>query len=530
MKLRNKIISSVLSGVLVVSMVPFSAFAEQGDSDNINIENMVAAAGDNAEKKDEAKKDDAKKDEKKDSSKTEVIGKAARDKISSIIGIPLTPDKLLEKIAETGVELFFKHVVDVSLGTDFGSQEDKQTKILRIVQEMKEQVDKIEKTTDQTYIRVKQAALETPLNNFLKDLSQVKNSCNDLTDLYKKAISIKDKNQRDEAIATFKKDNLNRLRDLATKLNTLFDSATVVVQGRGTQDVISVYDQLMAESYNFANGVPYEQRMQFRNSLASTWIYGALIASVLGQGSDGDSYKTQMNAIYVNGKKLNKLVNKTRKLEEKQVEKIEQDGTRSVYSYTLGKFVRLVDGNWSFGWKKVLRRDRETRGVKKMPEGIGTYCDDEVKSPFGCAWKINFASETAKNPFGNWYVNTDQLKAIYNKIPKGKTLVDELVAHKLGTNKEGKQLYDLEKYVKKGMMVGGEKFIHHHVGNTHIFMMDTYPTNGGQGTAVTKDNEVFKATLQTHSATYDVSQWYVSEQKKVDPALLFALQFSKTPI
>ncbi len=535
MKLGKKILCCFLSGVLVVTMIPLSAVADEPSSEQSSAaaeqkpESAQASEGDKTAEKKENDTKEKKDEESLISKKGKVVKDAAKDKILSILGIPGTPDKLLQMITETGVELFFKHVVDVAFNTNYGSQEDKQTRMLRMMQEMKDQVDRIEKTTDQAFIRAKQASLETPLNAFLRDLSDVKNCCNDLADLYKRAISIEDENQRDEAIEQFKKGNIERLRNLAIKLNNLFDASSSVVQGRSSQDIISIYDQLMAESYNFANGVPYEQRQQFRSSLVSIWIFGALIASVLDHGSTEGFYTSQMNAMYANGKKLNMLVNVSRKLEPEQVEKINDDGTRSVYCYTLGKFVRLVDGNWRNGWKRALREDNLTRHSNKTA-GIGTYTEDRVLTPFGNEWEINWNSETCHKAFGENYVTTDNLKAMYTKIPQGMTLYDEFVAHKLATNKDGQQLYNFEKYVKPGMMVGSEKFIHYSTMDTHHFQMDTFAINGGQGTSVVKDNVVFRCKFSTNDDAYGHNpRWGDYEwerlEKYTDPALLFALEY-----
>ncbi len=528
MKLRNKIIGSLLSGLLVISLAPHAAFAEKEDLNSVGDENKEMKVDAKADEKKDDAKTDGKKDENKESTvkkKSKVLGNAAKDKIGKILGIPVTPDKLLEKIAETGVELFFKHVVDVAWDTDFANQEEQQAKILRIVQEMKEQVDRIEKTTDQTYIRVKQAALETPLNNFLKDLSQVKHACNDLTDLYKKAISVQDENERDEAIEKFKNDNLDRLRNLTIKLNILFDSATVVVQGRGTQDVISVHDQLMAESYNFANGVPFEQRMQFRNSLASTWVYGALIASVLGQGSTADSYQTQMNAMYMNGKKLNTLLNKTHFLDEKQVEKFQKDGARSVYCYTTQCFVTLRDGEYFGGWKEALRGDLKGEIFQNRQFNIGVYWknSDNVRSPFGSTWKVNFFSESRSKSFNSEFLNMDQIKMMLAKLPSGISLYDEMKNHGLDKKQDGTVIYSKEKLNDKGLLVGGEKFVHNGWNNVHKYSMDLYNMKDKQGANPEMDKVLLKARtgLIRKGRRNAVKRIFVD--KITDPASLFVL-------
>ena len=486
MRFTKKIISSALAVVLVVGMVPHAAFAD-------------------------------------DKTKREVIQDAAKEKIISILNIPKSPDKMLEKITEYGIELFFKHVIDVQFGTSYGTTESKEDKILNLLKEMKVQVDKIEKTTDQTYLRVKQAALEAPLNSFMKDLSKVKNQCNDLTDMFQKAVKISDADKRAEAIEDFKSKNLERLRNLAGSLNVLSDSMSQVIQGRGTYDIFQIYDQLVAESFNFANGVPFEQRMQFRQSVASTWVFGSLIVSVLDMGSTKGAFATQLNSIYSNGKKLNNLINKTRLLTADQVEKFNKDGSRAVYCYTTGGFLSLRDGNYFNGWKGALRADIKGEKFYNRSFDVGFYGDDDVKSPFGDLWKINAFSEERRIPFGSSQVTNDQIKAMLVKLPSGVTLYDEFINHGLNKKQDGSVIYKEDNLKKKGLLVGNEKFVHNGWNNVHTWSMDVFNMTDKQGASPTIGKTVLKA------CTFLLKKGRKNAVKRIkieyitDPATLFVL-------
>ena len=519
MNFFTKTLSVGLSAVLVASVMPLSAFAE----DKTDMRNNCFETSDKTETIAKTKSIVLLKQPSEDAADN-AEDKEINEKVGSILSSGLLPDALLEKIADIGVEFVLKHIIDVQFDTDFGSPKGTEDKILDIVQEMKEQVNKIERTTDQTYIRVKQAALETPLNNFIKELSVVKNDCFDLANLYQNAVSIEDKTQRTEAIERFKLNNLERLRNLASRLNTLFDSASIVIQGRGNQDIISVYDQLMAESYNFANGVPFEQRQQFRNSIASTWIFGALIVSVLDQGSTAGLYSMQMEHLYNNGEQLNKLINIDHKLELSDVEKFDKDGARIVYCYTLDRFVRLTDGDEHDGWRHALRSTYNKVHLPRDSEyaryNIGTWHEDAVVSPFGIFWSINWNSENEIEPFGKFYASSDQLHSIYNKIPDGMTLVDEFIAHRLLTKENNDSLYNIKEKVMAGSMVGGERFVHNGWNDTHRWYMNVVPVVFGKNAPHAYEELVFKSAYSLFDSTW---QFYIFTLK--DPELLFALEF-----
>ncbi len=521
MRLFKKMISVGLSAILVAALVPISAFAQERGNDILKDVSEINSQIRNNNDSSSGLFCDAHSNNNSDNAREKEDTKEVGNILSSVF----TPDDLLKKIVDVGIEFFLQHVVDVVFDTSFGNPENTEDKILSIVQEMKKQVDKIEKTTDRSYIRVKQAALETPLNDFIKELSKVKNDTVDLANLYEKAASIKDKNRRVAAIEKFKANNLELLRKLASRLNSLFDSASYVIQGRGNQDIVSVYDQLMAESYNFANGIPYEQRRQFRNSLASTWIFGALIVSVLDQGSTAGSYRMQMDNLYNNGKKLNYLINNKHKLEPKDVEKFDSDGARIVYCYTLGRFVRLTDGDRYSGWRNAVRRTYSAVSLDKKSKyqrfNIG-YCKDkdEVLSPFGICWNIRWKGEVTEEPFERFYANNDELRLIYHKIPEGMTLLDEFKAHGLVTKENGDALYNVEGNLKAGSMVGGEKFIHNGWNDTHRWYMYVTPVNVGQEVPSARELFAFKSFWIPFDSSW---QYYVPIL--ADPSLLFALQF-----
>ena len=310
---------------------------------------------------------------------------------------------------------------------------------------------------------------ETVINNANDLVNTVSTEVLQLRDGYSAVCKKSDPAEREKALKDFahSSNNVGIINDLATNLGKLY-GVIVKASPKDNRDIISVYDELMARSYNWG-AQTYENRQSFRNALASTWANGAqIVALAYGcEDSEGARRETYLNNLDRQTKEISKLINQTHAIDSSSYRYM-QGKTLKNNLAELGAYKDYTDSDYE-SWIIALRysdededEDEDEEGLdtgKALAEALALYekykaiiakGDSEAIVSYYChttgkwyraytpadRWSTdwNWGNNPKHSPFEpnagkSWndvYLNTGEAKQIAAKLRDGQTLKSEL--------------------------------------------------------------------------------------------------------
>ena len=223
----------------------------------------------------------------------------------------------------------------------------------------------------------------------------------------------KTKTEKDAALKKFYADSSNKslLNELAINLGVLY-TKTMKADATSGKDLIQVYDDMCASSYNWASQA-YKSRQSFRNEISAVWVVGiSQLTLIYGGAADGAQDET-LNVFSERTKNLNKIINETHVINESCCKKTSGSIT-AYYNYTNSKWYSFTLGSQTTcGWTYV------TTPFSESAKANGWYGK----------FLIGFDSKYHMNklkPTGKKYATTPEIKAMTERLHDKKTLEDEL--------------------------------------------------------------------------------------------------------
>ena len=316
--------------------------------------------------------------------------------------------------------------------------------------------------------------------------------CDQVKDIYK----ISDPEKREEALRKFASDKSQQVTidNLATDLGVFYD-LIMSADATTNSDLISVYDEMMALSYNWG-AQTYKLRQNFRTTLASTWANGAQIVSLAYgiQTKDAEAGKTQtgvnrrsyLSTLDWETRNLSTLINETRAIGLKvyrhggdfgnlaqYANHTDEDFDDLVYISSFSDWEYQVSESDAQGIKEEVKELRDL-GAGKDP--LTLYCNttgewyqvlngNDTKNKWNSPFQVKnkkrdyyysspfteYKNNDATTKWDSNYANTSQVKSMTSKLQSGQTLKTELASIKFET---AKYLVTSEKYVHTDYMVG----------------------------------------------------------------------------
>lgn len=231
--------------------------------------------------------------------------------------------------------------------------------------------------------------------------------------LYDRCMASASDEGKEDAARRFHEEGKDELSLLTANLNKLHNLLMAADAATG-DDLVSVYDKLMAESFNW--GVQaYGARMAFRDTLWAVWAAGAQMVYVAcGTDEHSGEHAASLASLEAQTKQVNELM-KACALDEsccKAVVSAEGDaGTAEVasyYCYTVNEWCSVRLGSAS---------------IAKWDEGLkGLGAEGRAASPFS-VW-----SEGKMDDWGARYLGTTAVKMLVERLHDGQALGDELAA------------------------------------------------------------------------------------------------------
>ena len=441
--------------------------------------------------------------------------------ILDYLGVSATDDILLplgkkglSALADYGWQQLCKNVVDPGLETSL--YDTTTNELLAEIVKVQTQLNNISTQINELSNTVVKGQNATIINDAQGCISRISGRTMLLSNEYAAICKQTDPAKRKQALVEFSNRESNRvcIDNIATDLNVLYN-IIMKASSADNRDLITVYDDLMAQSYNWG-AQTYMQRRNFRGLLASVWTNAAQIVE-LAYGSEDDEAKRRTNYLDLldtQTKNVSKLINETHAIDSNVYTHktgVSEDASAeaSYYCNTTGRWYAASLGkNSATKWTDPFAKpygNRKNGGYRaSTPFAVhdARYSDDPSKS-FDFR-KNGFPAETPT------YATTAEVKAMLQRLPAGQTLDKELLSVGFST---AKYLITSEQLESSG-----------HVGfHDNNWNMDTFEVAKATATsnAFTSLKTHFKATVRNGKSKknkYRTKSW-------TDPADMFVLKY-----
>ena len=477
--------------------------------------------------------------------------------------LPSIGKKGLVALAEFGWEKLYTNVLDPEYKT--GLYDVSNNEVLSNIVNVQQQVTDLTYMVDALNNTVLVGQKASTVNNAQSLASRIRTEELQLCDQVKDIYIISDPEKREEALRKFASDKSQQVTidNLATDLGVFYD-LIMSADASTNSDLISVYDEMMALSYNWG-AQTYKLRQNFRTTLASTWANGAQIVSLAYgiQTKDAEAGKTQtgvnrrsyLSTLDWETRNLSTLINETRAIGLKVYRHGGDFGNLAQYAnHTDEDFDDLVYISSFSDWEyQVSESDAQTikEEVKELRDlGAGKdpltlYCNttgtwiqtligSDTKNKWdkalvyttGNGWTNNREFH-ASNPFRDYdidigfkmkyhptatwdslYLNTTQVNQLLAKLHNGQSLKQELEDIGLNT---AQYLVTSDKFDCADKVLW----------QSNYWYFDTYEVKNATSTikAFTKDKKHYDAeTIPIEIAKLNRANWYTK------PEALFVLK------
>lgn len=340
----------------------------------------------------------------------------SRDVASEIKGIAKgVGTSLLASLASAGWEQLCRNVFDP--GLNMGIYDVTNNELLQKMVQLEEQLTSISQQISNLYDTVESGQYESIVTNTQETISTVYNQECLLKGKMKKIYSLADGAAREQAIKEFYANSANTtlVDSLATNMGVLHDKI-IQASPRSGKDLIQVYDDMCATSYNWATQTA-SARQTFREQLATVWSEGTIIIDLVYGKAASEEQADTLTRFGTMTTNINKLINDTHVIKEDSYKKASGNKT-AYYNYSAGKWFTTTLGSessnaWNNAFTSTNKRARLVSATTPFTAHTKS-CGD---------FRNNDHSMTCS---GSAYATTAEVKAMLARLRDGQSLKEEL--------------------------------------------------------------------------------------------------------
>ncbi len=326
---------------------------------------------------------------------------------------------LLASLASAGWEQLCRNIFDPGLNTSIYDVTNNE--LLQKMVELEDKLVDISQQINSLYNTVEAGQYESIVTNTQQVISTVYNQECLLKGKMKKIYSLPDGTAREQATKEFYANSANTtlVDSLATNMGVLHDKI-VQASPRSGKDLVQVYDDMCATSYNWAKqGVT--SRTNFREQLATVWSEGTLIIETVYGKAAQDEQADTLTRFNTMTNNVNTLINTTHVIKEDSYQKT-SNGKTAYYNYSAGKWFTTTLGSeskdgWDDAFYGIKRKELRIKATTPFT-AHSIKCDD---------FRNNDHAMTSSGT----YATTSEVKAMLARLRDGQTLKEELDSIKL---------------------------------------------------------------------------------------------------